>query len=102
MRCRYRRLNRIRPVCVGSDRRFRVSEPLGNLRSIPARAILFLEQYDLAPLVDSRIAPRVMQQHHREQTARLRLRWHQRDEYPRQPNRLGADRSQQSFARLAA
>src|SRR5260370_554196 len=75
MNRRDRRLNRIRPVRIGVDCRFRMSEPFRNLRPIPTRTILLLEQHDFAALVDSRLTPRVMQHHHREKSARLRPGW---------------------------
>ena len=76
-----------------------MSQSFGDLRAIPARTVLLLEQHEFAARVDSRIAPRIMQQHHREQSARLGLVGHQRDQDTGQANRLRAEiGSQQAFA----
>ena len=75
-----------------TKRLFHQRQRLGNLVAIPAAAILLFENHDIACLIDTGIAPGVLQQHEREQGGSLcrRLASSQRSDQAAQPNRLGA------------
>ena len=53
------------------ERGRREREALVDLRAVPARAVLILEQHELAVRRRARLAARVVEQHQREQAARL-------------------------------
>ncbi len=66
-----RRLQRVRadlraPHCAGSER-----EAIGDLAPIPLRAVLLVEQHQLAVGTGTRGAPRIVEQHQRQQATRL-------------------------------
>jgi hypothetical protein len=61
---------------------------LGDLVPVPARAILVLEQHELAGGVGARLAPGVVEEHEGEQPERLGLVGHQLGEGPGQADRL--------------
>ena len=62
--------------------------PLVDPGPVPRRAVLVLEQHELAAGPGPRLAPRVVEEHQRQQPQDLRLVRHQRGEDPRQPDRL--------------
>ena len=59
--------------------------------SVPERAILVLEQHDLAVGSDPRGASRVLEEHEREQAEHLGLVGHEHGEELREPDRLVAE-----------
>src|SRR2546423_512484 len=61
---------------------------LVDLRAVPERAILLLEQHELGPRAG--VAARVLEQHLREQPERLGLVGHEPREQPPEPDRLVA------------
>jgi hypothetical protein len=66
-------LHRIGPVVAGSRRE---REPLADLVPSPARAVLVVQQHQVAVLVQPGVPARVVQQHQREHTGRLGLVGH--------------------------
>ena len=62
--------------------------PGGDLRRIPERAVLLVEQDELA-VPEARLAPGVVQQHHRQQPVHLGLVGHQLGECAAEPEGLG-------------
>ena len=61
---------------------------LADHRAVPALAILLLEQHEVAVRADPRLAPRVVEEHQREQPGRLRLVGQQQVDDPGEPDRL--------------
>ena len=61
---------------------------LADHRAVPALAVLLLEQHEVAVGADPRRAPRVVEEHQREQARRLRLVGQQQVDDPREPDRL--------------
>src|SRR5213083_736161 len=61
---------------------------LVDLCAVPARSVLLLEQHDLAGPIEAARAPRVVQQHEREQSLRLGVSQQQLDQHAPEPNRL--------------
>ena len=78
-----------RPVSLEAAAHERL--PLGNPSAVPARALLVREQHELAARVDARCAPRIDQQHQREQPRHLRLVGRELEQVPAEPDRLGAE-----------
>ena len=70
--------------------RVRERAALLDLVGVPQRAVLVGEQHEPPVGVDARVAPRVVQQHQREQPARLALLRHQLDQQAPEPDRLRA------------
>ena len=66
------------------------ARPSAIARAVPARAVLVVEQHEVAALADPGVAPGVVEQHQRQQPGRLGLVGEQRDHDPRQADRLGA------------
>ena len=73
------RLHAVRPARRG---RRASARPSSICARVPARAVLIVEQHEPPVGVDPRVAPRVVEQHQREQAARLRAPGHQLDEQP--------------------
>ena len=71
--------------------RSRAVRPLPDPPRVPQRAVLVVERHVAAVAVDARAAPRVMQQHQREQAEHLRVVGHQGRQQPGQPDRLAAE-----------
>ena len=90
MEDRDRRLDLVRTRPAGRDGPVDEGAPLLDGRLVPARAVLVLEQHEVAALADAGIAPGVMEQHQRQQPGRLGLVGEQRDHDPCQADRLGA------------
>ena len=61
---------------------------LADHRAVPALAILLLEQHEVAVRADPCRAPRVVEEHQREQPGRLRLVGQQQVDDPGEPDRL--------------
>ena len=72
----------------GAQRGFDQRRALVDLRAVPARPVLLLEQHDVARLVQAGRAPRVVQQHEREQPLRLGVRRQQLDQHAPEPDGL--------------
>ena len=72
-------------AAVGGER-----AALLDLVRVPQRAVLVGEQHEPPVGVDARVAARVVEQHQREQPARLARLGHQLDQQPAEPDRLGA------------
>ena len=86
-----RRLQLVRP---GPPQRLGALEhpqPLVDLARVPEAAILVGEEDELAVGREPRVAPRVLQQHQRQQPERLRLVRHEHAEELREPDRLAAE-----------
>jgi hypothetical protein len=66
-----RGLQRIRSGSAAAQGALDPFAAFGNLRAIPTRAVLILEQYQIAGGVHARVTPRVVQQHQRDQRHRL-------------------------------
>ncbi len=66
-------------------------EPLVDHVVIPPRPVLLLEQHEVSDRVRPRLAPRVLQEHEREQTRRLRLVRHQPAQHAAEADRLVAE-----------
>ena len=62
---------------LGRPARVHQRGALGDLAGVPARAVLVLQQHELAGRVEARVAARVMEQHQREQAEHLGLVGHQ-------------------------
>ena len=63
---------------------------LADARVVPPRAVLLADREVAAVLVDTRAAPRVMQQHQREQSPHLAVVRHQLAQHQAEPDRLVA------------
>ena len=85
---RDRRLQRVRPEAPRRQRALDQRRSLGDLRAVPQRAILLVQQDDLAVRGRAPGAARLVQEHQRQQAHRLRLR-QELDDQPPEPNRLG-------------
>ena len=72
-------------------RRSTSARPSAICVAVPQPAILLVEEHELAVRAGARVAPRVLEEHEREQAGDLRLVGHQRAENTRQPDRLGAE-----------
>ncbi len=92
MQGRDRRLQRER-AGAAAKRLLDQRQRLGDLRVIPAAAILLLEHDEIAGRVETRLAPRIVQQHEREERRRFRrrLRRHQRPHQAPETDGLGAE-----------
>jgi hypothetical protein len=86
---RDRSLKLIHPGATQSQRALEHPPPFAGLRPVPPRPVLIREQDELAAL-GTRLAPRVVEDHQREQPTHLRLVGHEDSEQPREPNRLVA------------
>jgi hypothetical protein len=82
-----RRLQRVGPRRRGGRGKRRA---LLDLVRMPERAVLLLEQHQSTLLVHAGVTARVVQQHEREETARLTLVGHEREQHPSEPDRLVA------------
>ena len=85
---RDRRLHDVRAAAPQRERPVEHGPPVGDLRRVPERAVLVGEQHEIA-VAEARRAPRVVQQHHRQQAVHLRLVGHQLGERAPEPQRLG-------------
>ena len=88
MECRDRRLELVRPDPPHPHRPVEQLPPLVDPGPVPARAVLVLEQHELAARPRPRLAPRVVEEHQRQQPEDLGLVGHQRREDPGQADRL--------------
>ena len=88
---RDRGLEHVRAAAAQRQRPLEQRAPLVDLRGVPQRAVLILEQDELAA-GNRALAARVVQQHQREQPEHLGLVGHQRRQHPAQADRFGADR----------
>ena len=82
-----RRLQDVRPLSAQRDGAVERAAARDDLRVIPERAILILQQHELVALQACR-ATRVVQQRQRQQAVRLGLVGHQRRQRQREPDRL--------------
>jgi hypothetical protein len=85
-----RRLHDVRPAAAQRERTMQQLAPFGDLLRVPQRAVLLVEQHELA-VAQARVAPCVVQEHQREQCLRLGLVRHQRREGASEPDRLGGE-----------
>ena len=85
-----RRLDHVR-ARPGAPRLVGEREALGDLLGVPERAILVVEQNEPAARVGARFAPRVEEQHQRQQRDHLRLPGQHLAQHARQSDRLGAE-----------
>src|SRR5437867_2047775 len=69
----------------------RAARPRVDLRAVPARSVLVFEQHEVSRSVQARLAPRVVQQHEREQALRLGVSRQQLDEHAPELDRLLAE-----------
>jgi hypothetical protein len=92
---RDRRLHLIRPGRAMAHRLVDERQPLGDEDAVPARAILILEEHDVAVAVEPRVGARVLQQHERQEAHDLRLAAEQAQQEAPQANRLVAQRRAQ-------
>ena len=88
---RDRRLDLVRPGPAHPQRAIQERLALVDLGAVPAAAVLVLEEHELAVRPGPRVAPRVVQEHQREQAERLGLVGHELGEDARQPDRLGRE-----------
>ena len=72
-------------------RRSTSSRPSAICSPVPLPAILLVEEHELPARTGAGVAPRVLEEHEREQAGDLRLVRHQRAEDACQPDRLGAE-----------
>ena len=84
---RDRRLHHVRAAPAEGEGAVERRPAVGDLLRVPERAILIGEQHQVA-VAKPRLAAGVVQQHHRQQTVRLRLVGHQLDERAAEPQRL--------------
>jgi hypothetical protein len=84
------RLQLVRPGPGRPQRILQYPLALGDLGSVPAAAVLVLQRDQVTACVDAGGPAGVLQQHQRQQPARLRLTGHQPGQRPRQPDRLRA------------
>jgi hypothetical protein len=83
-------LQLVRPGPAGLQRLLQDLLSVGDLGAVPAAAVLVLERDQVPVAVGAGRPAGVLQQHQREQPARLRLARHQPGQRPRQPDRLRA------------
>ena len=76
---RDRRLELVRPGPAGRSARSTSARP-SSIARVPARAVLVVEQHEVAAVADPRVAPGVVEQHQREQPGRLGLVGEQRQQ----------------------
>jgi hypothetical protein len=84
------RLQLVRPGPGGLQRALQGALSLGDLGPVPAAAVLILQRDQVTVIVGAGGPSGVLQQHQRQQPARLRLARHQPGQRPRQPDRLRA------------
>ena len=88
MHRRDRGLQRVRTEAPRRERPLDQRRPFRDLRAIPQRAILIVEQHDFAVRRRARRAPRLVQEHQRQQSHRFGL-GQQLDDQPAEANRFG-------------
>jgi hypothetical protein len=78
---------------AGAQRLLHERQGLGDLRAVPAAAVLLLEHDEVAVLVEPRVAPRVVQEHQGEQCRGLggRRGLHERADQAGEPDGLDAE-----------
>ena len=90
MQRRDRRLQLVEPGSAPAHRILEQTLALADPPAIPQRAVLIVEQHELAVFVDACGTARVVQQHQREQARDLGVVGHQAVQQSPQADRLGA------------
>ena len=85
-----RRLQLVRAGAAPSERLLDQRRALGDLRVVPAGAVLVGQEHEVAAVVDTGVPAGVVQEHQREQSVDLGLVGHQRPQHPAQADGLVA------------